>query len=102
MSDRDAASLRFLFWLERLASRTEYILSQLCFSRFEMSDDETSSHSSQSSLSIDDENMPENVIRPYQFESEFSSSEEGIEGEEGELEEDHPHDGENARSRNLD
>ena len=32
-----------------------------------MSDDETSSHSSQSSLSIDDEIMPENVIRPYQY-----------------------------------
>jgi len=51
-----------------------------------MSDDETSSHSSQSSLSIDDENIPQNVIRPYQFEPEFSSSEEGVE-EEGELEE---------------
>jgi len=51
-----------------------------------MSDDETSSHSSQSSLSIDDENIPQNVIWPYQFEPEFSSSEEGVE-EEGELEE---------------
>ena len=48
-----------------------------------MSDDESSSHSSQSSLSIDDESVPENVIRPYQFEPEFSSSEEGV--EEGEL-----------------
>ena len=44
-----------------------------------MSDDETSSHSSQSSLSIEDENMPENVIRLYQFEPEFSSSDEGVE-----------------------
>ena len=43
-----------------------------------MSDDETSSHSSQSSLSVDDENMPENVIRPNQFEPEFSSSDEGV------------------------
>ena len=43
-----------------------------------MSDDETSSHSSQSSLSIDDENMLDNVIRPYQFKSEFSSSDEGV------------------------
>ena len=63
-----------------------------------MSDDESSSHSSQSSLSIDDESMPENVIRPYQFEPEFSSSEEGV--EEGELidrEQD-----ENDRTRNLD
>lgn len=66
-----------------------------------MSDDETSSHSSQSSLSIDDENMPQNVIRPYQFEPEFSSSEEGVE-EEGELEEEHQHDDENARTRNSD
>ena len=48
-----------------------------------MSDNESSSHSSQSSLSIDDESMPENVIRPYQFEPQFSSSEEGV--EEGEL-----------------
>jgi len=67
-----------------------------------MSDDETSSHSSQSSLSIDDENMPENVIRPYQFEPEYSSSEEGVEEEEGELElEEDQHDDENARTRNL-
>lgn len=65
-----------------------------------MSDDETSSHSSQSSLSIDDENMPQNVIRPYQFEPEFSSSEEGVEKEE--LEEEHQHDDENSRTRNLD
>ena len=62
-----------------------------------MSDDETSSHSSQSSLSIDDENMPENVIRPYQFEPEFSSSDEGVEGE-FDLEQ---HDDENDRTRNL-
>ncbi|XP_068756481.1 uncharacterized protein [Montipora capricornis] len=48
-----------------------------------MSDDETSSHSSQSSLSIDDESIPENVIRPYQFEPGFSSNEENV--EEGEL-----------------
>lgn len=67
-----------------------------------MSDDETSSHSSQSSLSIDDENMPQNVIRPYQFEPEFSSSEEGVEEEEGELEEEHEHDDKNARTRNSD
>ena len=54
------------------------ILSLFSSSRAEMSDDETSSHSSQSSLSIDDESMPENVIRPYQFEPEFSSSEENV------------------------
>lgn len=65
-----------------------------------MSDDETSSHSSQSSLSIDDENIPQNVIRPYQFEPEFSSSEEGVEEEE--LEEEHQHEDENARTRNSD
>lgn len=64
-----------------------------------MSDDETSSHSSQSSLSIDDESLPENVIRPYQFEPEFSSSEEGV--EEGELDWEQ-HDDENDRTRNLD
>ena len=63
-----------------------------------MSDDETSSYSSQSSLSIDDENMPENVIRPYQFEPEFSSSDEGVE-EEFDREQ---HDDENDRTRNLD
>ena len=62
-----------------------------------MSDDETSSHSSQSSLSIDDENMPENVIRPYQFEPEFSSSDEGVEGEFDREQ----HDDENDRTRNL-
>ena len=84
-----------MFALKSLASRTEYI-------HLEMSEDETSSHSSQSSLSIDDENMPENVIRPYQFEPEYSSSEEGVEEEEGELElEEHHHDDENARTRNL-
>ena len=66
-----------------------------------MSDDETSSHSSQSSLSIDDENMPENVIRPYQFEPKFSSSEGSVE-EEGDLEGEHQHDDENFRTRNLD
>jgi len=64
-----------------------------------MSDDETSSYSSQSSLSIDDESMSENVIRPYQFEPEFSSSEEGV--EEGELDREQ-HDDENDRTRNLD
>ena len=65
-----------------------------------MSDDESSSHSSQSSLSIDDESMPENVIRPYQFEPEFSSSEEGV--EEGELIDREQDDDENDRTRNLD
>ena len=64
-----------------------------------MSDDENSSHSGQSSPSIDDENVPGNVILPYQFEPEFSSSEEGVEEEE--LEE-HQHDDENSRTRNLD
>jgi len=64
-----------------------------------MSDDETSSHSCQSSLSIDDESMPENVIRAYQFEPEFSSSEEGV--EEGEFDRER-RDGENDRTRNLD
>lgn len=66
-----------------------------------MSDDETFSQSSQSSLSIDDENMPENVIRPYQFEPEFSSSEESVE-EEGYLEGEQQHEDENFRTRNLD
>ena len=47
-----------------------------------MSDNEMSSNSSQSSLSIDDDNVPENVIRPYQFKPEFSSSEEGVEKKE--------------------
>ena len=42
--------------------------------------------------------MPENVILPYQFEPEFSSNE----GVEGELEEEHQHDDENARTRNSD
>ena len=65
-----------------------------------MSDDESSSHTSQSSLSIDDESMPENVIRPYQFEPEFSSSEEGV--EEGELIDREQDDDENDRTRNLD
>ena len=65
-----------------------------------MSDDAYSSHSSQSSLSIDDESMPENVIRPYQFEPEFSSSEEGV--EEGELIDREQDDDENDRTRNLD
>ena len=64
-----------------------------------MSDDENSSHSCQSSPSIDDENVPGNVIRPYHFEPEFSSSQEGMEEEE--LEE-HQHDDENSRTRNLD
>ena len=44
--------------------------------------------------------MLENVIRPHQFEPEFSSSEEGV--EEGGLEEEHEHDDENSRTRNLD
>jgi len=44
--------------------------------------------------------MPENVILPYQFEPEFSSNEEDV--EEGELEEEHQHDDENARTRNSD
>ena len=65
-----------------------------------MSDDESSSHTSQSSLSIDDESMPENVIRPYQFEPEFSSSEEGV--EQGELIDREQDDDENDRTRNLD
>ena len=65
-----------------------------------MSDDAYSSHSSQSSLSIDDESMPENVIRPYQFEPEFSSSEEGV--EEGEIIDREQDDDENDRTRNLD
>jgi len=65
-----------------------------------MSDDETCSHSSQSSLSIDDENISQNVIRPYQFKPEFSSSKEGV--EEGELEEEHQHEDENAPTRNSD
>ena len=66
-----------------------------------MSDDETFSQSSQSSLSIDDENMPEHVIRHYQFEPEFSSSEESVE-EEGDLEGEQQHEDENFRTRNLD
>ncbi|XP_068697248.1 uncharacterized protein [Montipora foliosa] len=65
-----------------------------------MSDEETSSHSSQLSPYIDDENMPENVIRPYQFEPQFSSSEESV--EEKELVGEHQHDDENFRVRNLD
>ena len=63
-----------------------------------MSDDETSSHPSQSSLSIEDENMPENVIRPYQFEPEFSLSDEGV--EEGGF--DREQHNENDHTRNLD
>ena len=66
-----------------------------------MSDDETFSQSSQSSVSIDDENMPGNVIRPYQFEPEFSSSEESVE-EEGDLEREQQHKDENFHTRNLD
>ena len=62
-----------------------------------MSDDETFSQSSQSSLSIDDENILENVIRPYQFEPEFSSSEESVE-EEGDLEGEQQHADVNFRS----
>ena len=67
-----------------------------------MSDDETSSNSSQSSLSIDDENVPENVIRPYQFEPEFSSSEEGVEEEREFLDREDQHEEEIDRTRNLD
>ena len=63
-----------------------------------MSDDKTSWHSSQSSLSTDDEIMPENVIRPYQFKPEFSSSDEGV--LEGEFDREQ-HDNENDRTRNL-
>ena len=44
--------------------------------------------------------MPKNVIRPYQFEPEFSSCEESV--EEGGLEEDQEHDDENSHTRNLD
>ena len=44
--------------------------------------------------------MPENVIRPDQFEPEFSSSEEGL--EEGGLEEEQKYDDENSPTRNLD
>ena len=40
--------------------------------------------------------MPDNVIRPHQFEPEFSSSEEGV--EEGGLEEEQKHDDENSRT----
>ena len=66
-----------------------------------MSDYETFSQSSQSSLSIDDENILENVIWPYKFEPEFSSSEESVE-EEGDLEGEQQHEDVNFRSRNLD
>ena len=48
---------------------------------------------------IDDEIMPENVIRPYQFEPEFSSSDEGV--PEGEFDREQ-HDDENDGTRNLD
>ena len=75
------------------------LLSLFSSSRTEMSDDETSSHSSQSSLSIDDENMPENAIWLYQFEPEFSSCEESVEV--GGLEGASQHDDENFRIRNL-
>ena len=43
--------------------------------------------------------MPENVIRPYQFEPEFSSSDEGV--EEGKFDREQ-HNDENDRTRNLD
>lgn len=98
-SDRDEnASLRPCFvwevyWVEAST------LSQFSFSRFEMSDDGNSSDSCHWSP-IDDENAPVNVIRPYQFEPEFSSSKEGVEKEE--LEEEHQHNDENSRTRNLD
>ena len=64
-----------------------------------MCDNETSSHSSQSSLSTDDENLAKTVIRPYQFEPEFSSWEKSVE-DEGELEGEHQHKDENFRTRN--
>ena len=67
-----------------------------------MSDDESCSNSSQSSLSIDDENVPENVIRPYQFEPEFSSSEEGVEEEREFLDREDQHEEEIDCTRNLD
>jgi len=67
-----------------------------------MSENETSPHSSQSSLSIDDESIPESVIRPYQFEPELSSREEDVEEGGLQLEEEHEHDHENSRTRNLD
>ena len=67
-----------------------------------MSDNETSPHSSQSSLSIDDESIPESVIRPYHFEPEFSSSEEDVEEGGLQLQEEHEEDDENSRTRNLD
>jgi hypothetical protein len=63
-----------------------------------MSDEENSSYSSESSLSFDDENISINTIKPYQFEPEFSSSEEGEE----EVEEENPPDDENSRTSNLD
>ena len=44
-----------------------------------MSDNESPSCSSQSSISVDEENIPISVIMPYQFEPEFSSSENGEE-----------------------
>ena len=81
--------------------RAAYASLRFCRAIFAMSDDGTFSQSSQSSLSIDDENMPENVIRPYQFEPEFSSSEESVEGE-GDLEGEQQHEDENFRIGNLD
>ena len=66
-----------------------------------MSDDEISSHSSQSSLSIDDVNMPENVIRPYQFEPESSSSDEGVEEEREYLDREDQHDDVNDVENSL-
>ena len=64
-----------------------------------MSDEENSSYSSESSFPFDDDNVSISTIKPYQFEPEFSSSEERE--EEKEAEEDPPED-ENARTRNLD
>ena len=95
-SDRERAAYASLRFCRAILSN--YIELRCSF---EMSDDETFSQSSQSSLSIEDENMPENVIRPYQFEPEFSSSEESVE-EEGYLEGEQQHEDENFRTRNLD
>ena len=61
----------------------------------DVSDNESPSCSSQSSISVDEENIPINVIMPYQFEPEFSSS------ENGEEEDDRQHEDENSRTRNL-
>jgi len=67
-----------------------------------MSENKTSPHSSQSSLSIDDESIPESVTRPYQFKPEFYSSKEDVEEGGLQLGEEHQHDDENSPTRNLD